>query len=111
MVSFFDDGRVFGPTHSLVAFGLRQVTSRLQARGNQDAARKRRAISLRPGAWAGCIAYTDHGLVRRFTSQSKWDKAKSHIRWMQEHLHQGLGMDRATYKSCQGFLVHMGGDL
>jgi hypothetical protein len=109
MVAFFDDGRVFGPTRPLVVFGLRQVTSRLQTRGNQDAARKRRDISLRPVAWAGCIAYTDHGLVRRFTSQAKWDKAKHHIQWMQDHLRQGLGMDRDTFKSCQGFIVHMGG--
>ena len=29
MVSFFDDGRVFGPNHALVMTGLRQVTSRL----------------------------------------------------------------------------------
>jgi hypothetical protein len=109
MVAFFDDGRVFGPTRSLVSSALCQVTSRIQARGNQDAARKRREISLRPGAWAGCIAYTDHGLVRRFTSQEKWDKAKHHIQWIQDHLHQGLEMERGAFKSCQGFLVHMSG--
>jgi hypothetical protein len=69
MVAFFDDGRVFGPTRPLVSLGLWQVTSRIQeTRGNQDAARKRRDISMRPSAWAGCIAYTDHGLVRQFTS-------------------------------------------
>ena len=107
MVSFFDDGRVFGPTQTLVGFGLRQVTSRIQTRGNQDAARKRRSISLRPGAWAGCIAYTDQGIVRRFTSQAKWDKAKRHIQWIQDHLRHGLDMERGTFKSCQGFLVHM----
>jgi hypothetical protein len=107
MVTFFDDGRVFGPTQPLVAFGLRQVTSRIQTRGNQDAARKRREISLRPGAWAGCIAYTDHGIVRRFTSQEKWDKAKRHIQWIQDHLRKGAEMERKTFKSCQGFLVHM----
>ena len=45
----------------------------------------------------------------RFTSQAKWDKAKHHIQWMQDHLRQDLGMDRDTFKSCQGFLVHMGG--
>jgi hypothetical protein len=51
MVAFFDDaGRVFGPTRPLLVFGLRQVTSCLQARGNQDAARKRRDISLHHGA-------------------------------------------------------------
>jgi hypothetical protein len=109
MVAFFDDGRVFGPTLPLTALGLRQVTSRLQSKGNQDAARKRRGISLRPGAWAGCIAFTDQGLVRRFTSQAKWEKAKHHIKWIQDNLRRGEGMDRATFKSGQGFLVHMGG--
>jgi hypothetical protein len=109
IVSFFDDGRVFGPTQPLVALGLRQVTSRIQALGNQDAARKRREVSLRPGAWAGCIAYTDQGLVRRLTSQEKWEKGKRHIKWIQDHLRQGLEMDRTAFKSCQGFLVHLTG--
>lgn len=109
MVAFFDDGRVFGPALPLVSAGLRQVTSRIQSRGNQDAARKRRSISMRPGAWAGCIAYTDQGLVRRFTSQEKWDKAKQYISWFQDHLRQGLDMDRGIFKSYQGFLVHMAG--
>jgi hypothetical protein len=100
MVAFFNDGRVFGPTQPpLVAFGLRQVTSRIQTRGNQDAARKRREISLRPGAWASCIAYTDHGIVRRFTSQEKWDKAKRHIQWIQDHLRKRAEMERKTFSS------------
>jgi hypothetical protein len=47
--------------------------------------------------------------VRRFTSQEKWDKAKRHIQWVQDHLHQGLEMERGAFKSCQGFLVHMSG--
>jgi hypothetical protein len=45
--------------------------------------------------------------VRRFTSEEKWDKAKRHIQWIQNHLCKGAEMERKTFKSCQGFLVHM----
>jgi hypothetical protein len=110
MVAFFDDGRVFGPTLPLTALGLQQVTSRLQSKGNQDAARERRGISLCPSAWGGCMAFTDQGLVRRFMSQAKWEKARHHIQWIQDNLRNGGGgMDRFMFKSGQGFLVHMGG--
>jgi hypothetical protein len=78
MVAFLEDGRVFGLTQPLVAFGLRQVTSRIQTSGNQDMAQKRREISLRPGAWAGCIAYTDHGIVRLSPPKKSGRKPKSH---------------------------------
>jgi hypothetical protein len=40
VISFFDDGRLFGAPKSLVENGVRQVTSRLQYLGIQDATRK-----------------------------------------------------------------------
>jgi hypothetical protein len=67
LVLYFDDGRVMGATEELAHRGLRQATARLQHLGNQDAARKRRGVSQRPGAWAG-------GIV--LLSQEKWDHVK-----------------------------------
>ena len=108
VVSFYDDGRVFGPTELLAKQALRQATSRLQFLGNQDAARKRRPLSQRPGAWAGGVAYTDQGLVRKFVTQSKWDKAKAFLDWVETAVLQGAqGLDRARFLSGTGFLVHM----
>jgi hypothetical protein len=41
IIVYFDDARVFGPTEAIAQQGMRQVTSRLQFLGNQDAAWKR----------------------------------------------------------------------
>ena len=49
IIAFYDDGRVFGPDAALARQALRQIVSRMQYYGNQDAARKRRDVSLRPG--------------------------------------------------------------
>jgi hypothetical protein len=66
IVVYFDDGRIFAATEEIARRALRQITAALQALGNQDAARKRRAVSQRPGPWAGGMTYTDQGLTRKF---------------------------------------------
>ena len=107
LVAFFDDGRVFGPTEEHAHRAMRQVTSRLQYYGNQDAARKRREVGQRPGAWAGGVAYTDQGIVRKFVSLAKWEKAKEFLDWVNAHCLQKRDLDRAKFRSGKGFLVHM----
>ena len=108
IVTFYDDGRVYGPNEQLAHSALRQITSRLQFYGNQDAARKRREISQRPGAWAGGIAYTDQKIVRVFVSQEKWDKAKAFLKWVDETIAKpGADLQRTRFRSGKGFLVYM----
>ena len=108
VVTFYDDGRVFGPTELIARQALRQATAHLQRLGNQDAARKRRPLSQRPGAWAGGVVYTDQGAARKFVVQSKWDKAKDFLRWVEAALQCSEPLlDRARFISGTGFLVHM----
>ena len=127
LVSFFDDGRPFARDESLARQALRQVTSWMQWFGTQDAARKRRPLSQRPGAWAGCVAYTDQGLVRKFIPQKKWDRLLKDLSWLRSFMGD-LGADssleevdkadvllgepvipRRRFKSFVGFLIHVAG--
>ena len=107
IVTFYDDGRVFGPTELLTHQALRQATARLQHWGNQDAARKRRPLSQRPGAWAGGVVYTDQSFARKFVVQKKWDKAKNILAWVRTGLQDPTGLERTLFRSGLGFLVHM----
>jgi hypothetical protein len=79
VVVFFDDGRVVGANALKCRAGLRQVTSRLQYLGIQDASRKRRAPSMRAGAWAGGVCYTDHDTPRLLSFRHIWNG------WKPEH--------------------------
>ena len=108
LVSFFDDARICGPNQALARLAMRQITSMIQCHGNQDAARKRRPESQRPGAWAGCAVCADQGLVRKFTTQEKWDKTKVHLTWIAELLDTPPGtIPRKPFQSKLGFLVHV----
>jgi hypothetical protein len=107
LVIFFDDGRVIGATEQLANAGMRQSTARIQRLGNQDAARKRRSTSQRPGAWAGGIAYTDQGITRKMLSQAKWDKAKDFLEWILKAIVEEKPIERGRFRSGKGFLVHV----
>jgi hypothetical protein len=107
LVLYFDDGRAMGSTEELARLGVRQATSRIQYLGNQDAPRKRRGVSQRPGAWAGGIVYTDQGVTHKLLSQEKWDRTKLFLEWVWLGLSQHHGFDRKLFRSGKGFLVHV----
>jgi hypothetical protein len=77
LVIYFDDGRVSGSSYESTKLGTRQITSRCQYLGNQDAARKRSGVSQHPHAWAGGVVFTDLGVCRKTLTQEKWDKVKA----------------------------------
>lgn len=104
---FFDDGRCVGANELKCKAGLRQVTSRLQYLGIQDASRKRRPPSLRAGAWAGGVCYTDHDTPRIFISQIRWDKLMGHLSRLEKKAGGG-SIPRRHLLSVRGFLVYVG---
>jgi hypothetical protein len=106
-VSFFDDVRVMAATDERCQAAVRQLASGIQFYGNQDASRKRDEVSQRAGAWAGGIAYTDKGVVRKFLSQKKWDRAKEFLRWVEDNLDAPEGLERVKFRSGKGFLLHV----
>ena len=109
ILGFVDDLRASGYSIEAAWAVARQVASRLQYLGIQDAPRRRRPPSRTPGAWAGAVFATKDGKVTKSISQDKWDKAKGMI--------QGL-IDKAKndpyhefgYKRLEqicGFLCHL----
>ena len=105
-IVFFDDGRVVGANALKCQAGLRQVTSRLQYLGIQDASRKCRAPSMRAGAWAGGVCYTDHDTPRLFISQKRWDKLLGHLEWLEDRTLEGF-IPRKHFLSVRGYLVYV----
>jgi hypothetical protein len=107
LVAYCDDGRTFAPEEELANQATREVTSRLQALGNQEAARKRRKPSQRVGAWAGGIAYTDQRITRKFVSTKKWLRAKEFVEWSRVCLNGEKVITRARFRSGKGFLLYI----
>ena len=79
ILAFVDDLRASGSTPEQAWQISRQVASRFQYLGIQDAPRKRRPPVRTPGAWAGCVFSTSNDSVRQTVAQSKWDRAKAEI--------------------------------
>jgi hypothetical protein len=78
----------------------------MQYYGNQEAARKRRDVGLRPGVWAGNLAFADQGLLCKTTPQTKWDKAKNFLAWVAEGPADPRGFPLKLFRSGAGFLVN-----
>jgi hypothetical protein len=76
LLAFVDDLRASGLSVEEAWQVARQVASRLQYLGIQDAPRKRRPPSQSPGAWAGGVFSTKSCKVTKCVTQDKWDKGK-----------------------------------
>jgi hypothetical protein len=118
IVTFVDDIRGSAYDANEAWLVGRQLASRLQYLGIQDAARKRRPPSTRPGAWAGAIPATVpetatgsfHHVVTTTVSQEKWDKAGGYVRRILKSLSACPEPDDLEYKDLErvrGFLVHL----
>jgi hypothetical protein len=110
ILAFVDDLRASGYSVEAAWAVARQVASRLQYLGIQDAPRKRRPPSQTPGAWAGAVFSTQELRVEKSVSQAKWDKAKGLV---SELLIQAVG-NEAEHEFCykrleqvRGFLCHL----
>ena len=68
---YIDDLRPTGPSKRECWAAAHQVGGRLTWFGLQDAARKRRKASQKPGAWAGTVIHTDGEEVCVLVSQEK----------------------------------------
>eukprot|EP00978_Attheya_sp_CCMP212_P015530 scaffold40031_cov47-Attheya_sp.AAC.1 len=73
---FVDDFRQTGNSQKEAWLAGRQVASRSNHLGIQDAPRKRRDGSSTPGAWTGSIIRTGEDGVFLLVSVDKWEKTK-----------------------------------
>ena len=111
-ITFVDDIRTGGPGREWAWRAMRQIGSRLNALGIQDAPRKRVPPSAKPGAWAGSIAEVKQReeILNRVT-QEKWEKGKRILEaWLEEvrTSQDGCTGYKAFLKD-RGFMVHLTG--
>jgi hypothetical protein len=107
LFTYIDDLRPTCPSEEECWGASHQVGSRLTWLGIQDAPRKKRRASQRPGAWAGSVIHTDNGMVTVLVSDSKWDKTKRWIGWLNEELTKGDYIDYKELERCRGFLIYV----
>ena len=110
IITFVDDLRASGYDRENAWQVTRQISSRLQYLGIQDAARKRRPSSQSGGAWAGTIFEITPDSIYKTVSQAKWDKGKLYIDNLVDKCKDPMAPPRLNHKdleSKRGFLVHL----
>ena len=109
VLAFVDDLRMSGMDEEQAWQVARQIVSRLQYLGIQDAPRKRRPSVRDPGAWAGGIFSTTKGKVTKKVSQEKWDKARRLISELATQLGEDplQDLDYKQLERARGFLCHL----
>jgi hypothetical protein len=104
---YIDDLRPTCPSEEECWLGSHQVGSRLTWLGIQDAPRKKRKASQRPGAWAGSVIHTDGGMVTILISDAKWNKTKRIIQNLKEQLANGPELNHKELEKSRGFLIYV----
>lgn len=110
VVTFVDDLRATGHDSANAWQVARQVASRLEYLGIQDAPRKRRPSTQKPGAWAGCVFKIFPDKIAMTVTQEKWDKTKTLVKSIAEKVLGGDPLPDLHHKeleSQRGFLVHL----
>jgi hypothetical protein len=109
VLTFVDDSRASGINEEVAWKIARQVASRLQYLGIQDAPRKRRPPTRKPGAWAGAIFSTTDGLITQTVSQEKWTKGKDQIKELIDEFEKSTDplFSYKRLEQIRGFLCHL----
>jgi hypothetical protein len=102
LVIYIDDDRVSGKNKDETDEATRVAMSRLQRLGIQDAPRKRRWASRRPGAWAGSIVETRDDGVYVTVSDEKWEKLQRYIGEMLTELSKHLNPSAGSLSMSHG---------
>lgn len=88
----------------------RQVCSRFQYLGIQDATRKRKPPTKTPGAWAGAVFATTDDKVTKTVTTDKWNKAQNIVKTLSSKIEGGDQEASLGYKELEiarGFLCHL----
>jgi hypothetical protein len=105
---FVDDFRQTGNSKKEAWLAARQVASRSNYLGIQDAPRKRRDGSSTPGAWTGSIIRTGEDGVFVLVSEDKWDKTKALLEEMLKMIqNDSQRIPRKRLEQIRGFLNYI----
>ena len=104
---YVDDVRLTGSSAEECRQAGRRAASVANSLGIQDAARKRRFGSQRPGAWAGSVVETSQEGVFVTVSQEKWDKCKRYIGDIVGELNRTQQLNHKELEKKRGFLIYV----
>ena len=107
VVSYVDDIRPIGSSEKDCQAAARRMAAITNYLGEQDAPRKRRPASLKPGPWAGAMIAADEMGLRVYVSQEKWDKTKRILVGLRDALINKSSLDRKQLERDRGFLVYV----
>jgi hypothetical protein len=104
--TYIDDNRATANSDDEAWMASSRIAKTCSWLGMQDAARKRRAPSMTPGAWAGTVIHTDGKKVEKMVSEERWEKTRSRIRWIDRQLTNDPGDDDVDHNCPVGHLPH-----
>jgi hypothetical protein len=104
---YVDDVRTTANTKTESWLASQRTSSVLAYLGLQDAPRKGRGPMQDAGAWAGSVVHTLYGSVVQMVSQEKWDKTRSHLSWIADHVERNAELPYARLLSIRGFLIYV----
>jgi hypothetical protein len=109
VLTFVDDSRASGLNEEVTWKIARQVASRLQYFGTQDAPRKQRPPTRKTGAWAGAFVSTENGMITQMVSQEKLNKGRGLIKELTSFLEScpDAYFDYKRLEQIRGFLCHL----
>jgi hypothetical protein len=107
--TFVDDLRALGCDKEVVWKISRNISSRFQYLGIQNAPQKWRPPTQKTGAWAGAIFSTSTGRITQTVLQEKWEKERAQIQELSEQLKTDpdLTFDYKRLEQICGFLCHL----
>jgi hypothetical protein len=105
---FVDDFRQTGNTSKEAWLAARQVASRSNFLGIQDAPRKTRDGGTTPGAWTGSFVRTSDDGVFLLISEEKWNKTKAQLAEVLDMIDVESGkLNRKRLEQIRGFLNYV----
>jgi hypothetical protein len=102
--AFVDDGRVTGPSDPICDAATHQLCTQVNAKGEQNASRKRRNMSKTPGAWTGKLLWTDEPHPRKAILPEKWKIHRQALIDLHQMIDEDSPVDRSFFLSltCRG---------
>ena len=110
--AYVDDIRIYGGSERGTRKATRRASSVTQYLGEQNADRKNRPPSTRPGPWCGSFFGISDESVYVYVSQEKWDKAKKYVSsWLEQVRKVSTSnlvlLDFKDLERGRGFLVYL----
>ena len=106
---YVDDVRPYGPTEELCHQVRRRAAQIIQYLGQQDASRKYRPPSQKPGPWCGAFMASHDDSLYVYVSEAKWQKAQCGVNGLLEELSASLQhiVEFKPLEKLRGFLVYL----